>query len=31
MGIAVTEVDSIIRLVRSQLAVSVRDLELNHT
>ena len=31
MGIAVTEVDSIIRLVRSQLAVSVRDLELKHT
>jgi RNA polymerase sigma-70 factor (ECF subfamily) len=30
-GIAATEVDSIIRLVRSQLAVSVRDLELNRT
>jgi RNA polymerase sigma-70 factor (ECF subfamily) len=30
-GIAVAEVDSIIRLVRSQLAVSVRDLELNRT
>jgi RNA polymerase sigma-70 factor (ECF subfamily) len=30
-GIAATEVDSIIRLVRSQLAVSVRDLQLNHT
>ncbi len=30
-GIAMTEVDSIIRLVRSQLAVSVRDLELKHT
>jgi RNA polymerase sigma-70 factor, ECF subfamily len=28
-GIAATEVDSIIRLVRSQLAVSVRDLQLN--
>jgi RNA polymerase sigma-70 factor, ECF subfamily len=28
-GIAATEVDSIIRLVRSQLAVSVRDLDLN--
>jgi RNA polymerase sigma-70 factor (ECF subfamily) len=30
-GIAATEVDSIIRLVRSQLAVSVRDLQLNPT
>ena len=28
-GIAATEVDSIIRLVRSQLAVSVRDLDVN--
>jgi RNA polymerase sigma-70 factor (ECF subfamily) len=30
-GVAATEVDSIIRLVRSQLAVSVRDLALNST
>jgi RNA polymerase sigma-70 factor, ECF subfamily len=30
-GIAATEVDSIIRLVRSQLAVSVRDLDMNRT
>jgi RNA polymerase sigma-70 factor (ECF subfamily) len=30
-GIAATEVDSIIRLVRSQLAVSVRDLDVNVT